>query len=291
MFDATGPETPNEPPKAVTKAVTRLLRPLVRLLIAHGITFPMLSNMLKALYVEAADRDFPMEGKRQTDSRISLITGVHRKDVKRLRARPSESQSAGSAPSIGAQLIGLWLGAPEYHDAEGNPIPLPRSKPADGGASFEGLVESVSKDLRPRTILDEWLRLGLVTVDEDNMVRLDSAAFVPDEDLDQLAQYFGRNTHDHIAAAAHNLLGDGKPFLERSVFYDKLSPRSAEELHQLARDISMDALVRLNKAAHEKADRDEGRPDATRRMNFGVYFYDAEGEKSEPSPDGGGDED
>ena len=271
-------------------AVARLLRPLVRLLIAHGITFPMLSNLLKALYVDSADRDFPMDGKRQTDSRISLITGVHRKDVKRLRTAPSETQSATSAPSIGAQLVGLWIGSPDYIDADGKPIPLPRSKPADGGRSFEGLVESVSKDMRPRTILDEWLRLGLVTVDANNIVRLDSAAFVPDEDLTQLAQYFGRNTHDHISAAAHNLLGDGKPYLERSVFYDKLTPQSAEELHDLARDIGMEALVRLNKAALEKAEQDEGKSDATRRMNFGVYYFDTEDDEPDTSPEENGDE-
>ena len=276
MANQTGHESPNEPPKSVTKAVSRLLRPLVRLLISKGITYPTLSNMLKALYVESADRDFRVDRNRQTDSRINLITGVHRKDVKRLRGKPTQNEDAPSSPSIGAQLIGLWLGGREYLDETGKPLALPRTQPHDGGVSFESLVESVSKDLRPRTVLDEWLRLDLVSVDEDNVVHLNSAAFVPNTDLDQLAHYFGRNTHDHIAAAAHNLLGDGAPFLERAVFYDRLTPQSVDELHTLARDIGMEALVKLNKAALEKADQDGGKPDALQRMNFGIYYYSAE---------------
>ena len=276
MAYPTGPESPNEPPKSVVKAVSRLLRPLVGLLISKGITYPQLSNILKSLYVDSADENFHVDRKRQTDSRISLITGVHRKDVKRLRSETPETTATPSTPSIGAQLMGLWLGSSDYLDDEGSPLALPRSKPQDGAVSFEGLVESVSKDLRPRTVLDEWLRLGLVTVDKDNIVRLNSAAFVPDTDLDQLAHYFGRNSHDHIAAAAHNLLGKDTPYLERSVFYDGLTPQSVDELHDLARDVGMEALVTVNKAALDKAEQDEGKDDAKQRMNFGVYFYDTD---------------
>jgi len=293
MADQKEHESPNEPPNSVTKAVSRLLRPLVRLLISKGITYPTLSNMLKALYVESADRDFRVDRNRQTDSRINLITGVHRKDVKRFRANASHSEDAPSSPSIGAQLIGLWLGGQEYLDEAGKPLALPRTQPHESGVSFESLVESVSKDLRPRTVLDEWLRLGLVSVDKNNVVRLNSAAFVPNSDLDQLAHYFGRNTHDHIAAAAHNLLGDGEPYLERAVFYDHLTPQSVDELHTLAREIGMETLVTLNKVALEKAGQDEGKPDAQQRMNFGIYYYSAEdsAEDSDNAPEGNDNED
>ena len=64
----------------------RLLRPLVRLLIERSIPLPFVTELLRGLYVEVAVKEFPVEGKRQTDSRVNLLTGVHRKDVKRLRA-------------------------------------------------------------------------------------------------------------------------------------------------------------------------------------------------------------
>src|SRR4030095_9904592 len=67
-------------------ALRRLLRPLVRLLIARGIPFPVAAGVLRQPFVAVAGNEVPVPGKAQTDSRITLLTGVHRKDVKRLRS-------------------------------------------------------------------------------------------------------------------------------------------------------------------------------------------------------------
>ena len=73
------------PSPALVAALRRLLRPLVHLMVARGITYPQLSDLLKGLFVEVADGDFRLDGKAPTDSRVSLVSGVHRKDVSRLR--------------------------------------------------------------------------------------------------------------------------------------------------------------------------------------------------------------
>ena len=93
----------------------------------------------------------------------------------------------------------------------------------------EGLVESVSKDIRPRVVLDEWLRLGVARielVDDQELVRLNVEAFVPASGFDEKAFYFGRNLRDHIATAAGNLAGVDPSRLERSVYYDDLTAES-----------------------------------------------------------------
>ncbi|MFQ5625372.1 MAG: DUF6502 family protein [Methyloligellaceae bacterium] len=257
----------------MTQALHRLLRPLVRVLIAQGITFPSLSRLLKHVYVEVAQDDFPVPGKPQTDSRINLLTGVHRKDIKALRERRRGADAPSPVLSRNAHLIALWTGAPDYIDGRGRPRPLPRHAALDGGPSFESLVESVSTDIRARAVLDEWLRQGLARVDEDDLVHLDMAAFVPNEDFADLAYYFGRNLRDHIAASSHNLLGAEPAMLERAVYYEKLSPHSVEELAALSRELGSDALVKLNQKAFELAGQDKDAPDATERMTFGVYFF------------------
>ena len=265
--------TPGEPHPALTQALHRLLRPLVRVLIAKGITFPALSRLLKQVYVDVARDEFPVPGKAQTDSRISLLTGVHRKDIKALR----EGKRSGDAPSPvlsrNAHLIALWTGAPDYIDGRGRPRALPRQRPKNGGASFEGLVASVSTDIRARAVLDEWVRQGLARVDEDDLVHLDMAAFVPSEEFADLAYYFGRNLRDHIAASSHNLLGGAPAMLERAVYYENLRPGSVDELAELSRELGSDALVRVNQKAYELAEKDKGAGDAAQRMTFGVYFY------------------
>ncbi|TCS62108.1 hypothetical protein EDD55_10663 [Varunaivibrio sulfuroxidans] len=259
-----------EPPKAYVGALKFLLRPLVRGLIAHGMTFPHFCTLLKSVFVDVAG-EFTVEGKRLTDSRVSLITGVHRKDVKRLRETPRDAIVRSPYVTIGAQVAGHWTGRAPYLDDAGAPRALPRSGPV----SFDSLVESISKDLRSRTLLDEWLRQGMVTLD-DGLVRLNTQSFIPNRGFDDLAYYYGRNLHDHIAAATHNLEGGTPPFLERSTYYDGLTPRSVADLEARARAIGMDALVKMNREALHLARKDDGNPDATLRMNFGVYFFKSE---------------
>ena len=62
---------------AALLALRRVLRPMVKLMLARGITFPYLSELLKSLFVEVADREFRVDITEPTDSRVSLISGVH----------------------------------------------------------------------------------------------------------------------------------------------------------------------------------------------------------------------
>ena len=257
---------------ALIAALKRLLRPLVRLLIREGLTFPALSALLKEVYVSVGERDYVPADGRQTDSRISLLTGVHRKDVRRLRSGgDDEVPGPPAALSLSAQIIALWAGSPDFADGAGAPCPLPRF--AEDGPSFESLVTRVSKDIRPRAVLDDWLDRGLAHFDSRGRVALTEAALVPREDFEQLAFFLGRNLHDHIAACDHNLAGRRLPFIERAVYYDQLTPEAIARLGSLAHDLGMTALLTLNREANALAQRQEGGPDADHRMSFGVYFY------------------
>lgn len=264
------------PSPALIAALRRLLRPLIKLLLVNGITYPFLSNLLKSIYVEAAREEFILNGKPQTDSRISLLSGVHRKDVKRLGEESQQEQAAPLTISLGAKLAALWTSNELYLDENGHHIPLPRQASEGGAKSFEGLVSSVSKDIRSRVILDEWLRIGVAHIDEQDRVCLNTDAFIPENGYDEKAYYFGQNLRDHIAAGAHNLLGQKPAFLDRSVYYDKLSPESMAELAELSKKLGMQALVAVNKRAEVLQELDAAKPDANQRINFGVYYFSAE---------------
>lgn len=280
---------PQEPvaglPKPLITALRRLLRPLVRLLIAKGVGLGALTELLKEAYVDVALREFPVDGKKQTDSRISLLTGVHRKDVKRLRERPTEKMAAPRAIGLGAQIVARWLGSKKTTDKKGQPLPLPRKSEASGTMSFDALVAEISTDVRARAILDEWLRLGIAHLDKEDRVVLNRAAFVPEKGLAEKAFYFGRNIHDHLAATAHNLLEEGNPTLERSVHYTGLTPDSARELAAAAEQAGMKALLDLNRQALALAEQDKGLATATRRINFGLYFFDGAANFNNLRPD------
>lgn len=268
--------TPGGPPPRLVAAISKLLRPLVHLMLSHQVTYPQLIAMLKAIYVDVAEKEFQVNGKRQSDSRINLLTGVHRKDVKRLRAEARETSAPPTTASTGAQLIAHWLGDPEFTDDNGKPLPL-AVKEDSGKGDFQSLVEKVCKqDIRPRVILDEWLRLGVAHIENDKLV-LDTGAFTPDKGFDEKVFFFGKNIQDHIAAGTHNLLGLKPSYFDRSVYYDKLSQQSIKELGELANTLGMQALTEMNKAALNHQEQDSKNPEqASYRMNFGVFNFNAE---------------
>jgi hypothetical protein len=259
-------------------ALRAVLRPLVRLLMTRGVTYPMLAELLKQTYVDVARREFGPEGQPPSDSRVSLLSGVHRKDVRRLRTTAdAPSNDMPEAVALGAQVVAAWT--ERFHDAKGRPRPLPRLESDGGARSFEALVTGVSKDIRPRAVLDAWLRLGVVELDRDDRVVLRSAAFVPSRGLAEKAFYFGHNVGDHVAASAHNVLGGEPPFLERSVHYDALDPGSIAELARLAEARGMTALRAVNHKAMQSEARDRRKPAPKQRMTFGIYFFSEPTEK------------
>lgn len=262
------------PPPALVRALRRVLRPLVRLMLAHGVTYTYVCELLKALFVDIADKDFRIDQTPPTDSRVSLVSGVHRKEVSRLRQEMAvDTEIAPTVVSLGAQLVAVWLGSPQYLDENGQPKPLARFISEGGDTSFEALVAGVNSDIRPRVVLDEWLRLGLVRYDAQMQLCLNTEAFVPTAGFDEKAAFLGHHLHDHMAAAASNLLGASKPFLERSVHYDALSLESISVLAKQSEQLGMTALLALNKSARKLELADASSSEPRQRMTFGIYFY------------------
>lgn len=262
----------NDPTNSLTtvfaRALKGLLRPLVRALIAKGVTAPALYQTIKQLYVEVAETDFALDDKRQTDSRISMLTGVHRRDVKSFRDPDTKAQAeTRERVTTIASVLGRWLALAK----DGAPPPLPR----DGDAgSFEALVQSVSRDIRPRTVLDEMLAQGLVAYDEDaDRLTLNADAFLGPADTEQRVYFFAENVGDHLAAAVDNLLAEEPRFMERAVFYNRLTPGAVDALEATARRLSGEALTTLNREALERQTADLDDPEGTERFRYGVFFY------------------
>ncbi len=274
MHKQIPPNTPGEPSKVLVYALKKILMPLVKLLLSFQITYPYLINLLKSIYVEIAEEEFPVSGKRQSDSRISLLTGVHRKDVKRLRNPDSSDGGMPQNISLGAQLVALWIGSERYQDSTGQPLPLPiKTPPGYTGPTFDNLVETVSKkDLRPRVVLDEWIRLGVTHIEDENVV-LNTGAFTPEKGFDEKVFFFGKNLHDHISAGSHNLLGLKPSFFDRSVYYDQLTAESIESLAKLANKLGMDTLRAINQQALTLQNQDSKQENAVHRMNLGIFYY------------------
>ena len=283
----------SEPPQSLVRAILAVARPLVRLLIAKGITLPYLTNLLKAVYVQVAETQFKVEEGAPSVSRLSVLTGLQRRDIKRIREAPPPDRSPPQALSLGSRLMAIWAGDPRFRDSNGKPKPLPRISADPNTPSFDGLMREVSKDVRPKAILDELLRLGLATLDGD-MVTLGAAGFVPRGGFDEKSYFLGRNVADHMAASVRNLMEEGAPLLERAVYYDKLTEESLKHLAGRARELGTEALLTFNREALARADEDANKPGADYRMALGLYYYEGpddtrEFDTKEPDTNQGGE--
>ncbi|HYZ24166.1 MAG TPA: DUF6502 family protein, partial [Rhodopila sp.] len=103
-------------PALLLAAVQRLLRPLVRLMMRNGLTFPVLADALRRLFVDVAATELLTDPRSRTDSRISLLTGVHRKEIRRLRGLSGGVQDVPEIVTMCSEIIARWLATPLFLD-------------------------------------------------------------------------------------------------------------------------------------------------------------------------------
>jgi len=191
-------------------------------MIDHGLQLPVMVELLKKALVDEALSTFALDDKGSSDTRVALLTGVHRKDVKRLREAP-QSPSATHMVPLSAAVVARWISDPRFLNADHSVRPLARTpgRGRPGEPDFSMLVAEVSRDLGARAVLDELVRLGVVTLREDGYAELQSAAFVPQEGLAESFHFLAANVSAHLATAVHNLSPHRSAplLLEQSAFH------------------------------------------------------------------------
>lgn len=208
---------------ALLRAFSALLEPLAELAVARGLPCPVAENLMRQAWVRAANRAHQMLPPHRRVSRIATSTGLSRREVTRLTAPAAESAEPPRRP-LANEVFARWMSDPQCRQVDGRPRRLPRSGPAP---SFEWLAQSITKDVHPRTLLDELLRLNLVRLaDSGDEVELLREAFVPKGDRLRMMELMTDNTADHLRAAVDNVLGRGREHLEQAVFADELSESS-----------------------------------------------------------------
>ena len=267
-MNSTSPE--NGQSNKLLDTLVRVLVPLVRLMIAKGVTFQMASEALKRAYVRSANEHF-VEADAASGTRLSLLTGLNRKEIRRLTSNEPGKERPPMA-SYATAVAAMWRTNRRWRDREGNPKILPR-RTTNNLLSFDDLVRAVTTDHRPAAVFDELVRLGIIEADGDDVRLIPSNFFSPAGLEDKLAR-LSENVEDHVAAAVANIIEPTPRFLEQSVFSDELSEASAATLHTLMRQEWQRSFnTVLEKAIALEADDAKHSRVANTRMRVGMYFY------------------
>ena len=259
----------DEADQALLRACRAVMLPLARLAVARGTRYAQTDELLRGAFVDAAREAHPDVPPNRAVSRVSAATGLNRREVTRL-IKADEADVPKRSPAT--EVFTRWLSDPALR-RKGKPMrSLPRQGPAP---SFESLAQSVTKDVHPRTLLEELCRLELAKVDDrTDAVVLLRDKFVPTGDARRLFGFLGANVGDHLSAAVANVLNPTPRHLEQALFADGLSSDSVERLRPIVSD-QWQALVRaLAPTVQQLIDEDgaNGRPQ-DHRLRVGLYAF------------------
>jgi hypothetical protein len=271
--------------QALHEALMQLLEPVARLAVARGLPYAALQEQLKQAFVDAAAAAHPNLAPHRKVSRIATTTGINRREVTRLTAAaaraagkaaaggPSPGRQAKPTQSVASELCAHWRTHADWRDAAGAPRVLPRLGPAP---SFEALAQEITRDVHPRSLLDELCRLGLAQHDvASDTVALVGDAFVPSGDRVRMLGFLGANVGDHLRAAVGNVLAGGRPpHLEQALFADGLSAESLQALRPLLREQWAQLRQALVPVLEARLAADAAASGPKSRVRLGLYAYD-----------------
>lgn len=271
--------------KAVLDALANVFVPLAHLCIAKGIRIRAVEERLRSAFVAAARDAHPNQLATRLTSRISATTGLTRREVSRLETEPDAVHQPQHSPVT--ELFTRWMSDPEFQFADGKPRVLTRQgKPP----SFESLAQSITRDVHPRTLLNELCRLQIAAHDEQaDTVQLIREAFVPRGDWARMLAFLSENVGDHFRAAVANVLQEGtnsgKQEIEQAIFADELSAESLCSAHELMgrqwRTLLAQVAPELEKLID--ADKDAGRAQ-DQSLRIGLYTWSQPMEKAVGTP-------
>jgi hypothetical protein len=262
---------------ALERAIVALLRPLVRLVLKRGVAFGQFAELTKQVYVEVAQKDFAVPGRKMTVSRVAVLTGMTRKEARRLLQQepPKDSDNPRRRINRAARVLSAWTRDSTYHDGRGGPASLEFD--SDSGPSFSRLVADHGGDVTPRAVLDELVRVGAVRSLKDGRLRPIERAYIPATDEAEKLAILGSDAADLIATIDHNLESDVEAtFYQRKVSYDNLAASYLPQLRSIVRRDAQALLESLDRemSAHDLDVSPGAAHHGGRRAMVGIYYFE-----------------
>jgi len=260
---------------ALYSAVIKLLRPLVRALLRNGVPYGAFADLAKRAFVDVAMKEFEVSGKKQTISRASTITGLSRKEIKRLLDIDEEQdRDMVVRYNRAARVVYGWVHDKSYSDSKGEAALLEFE---NGNPSFSSLVKTYSGDVPPRAILDELLKVGVVEKRADGKIKLLARAYIPQHGTSEKLALLGRDVAGLIRTMDENIHGvNEKPKFQRKVFYDNLPVEVLPRLQAILADRGQELLEFLDQwmASHDRDVNPKASGTGRAAAGIGIYYFE-----------------
>ncbi|MGD8569820.1 MAG: DUF6502 family protein [Gammaproteobacteria bacterium] len=261
--------------RALLKATLKILKPLVQILMRYEVSHGEFSEIAKQAYVDVAYKKFSIPSRKTTYSRVAVLTGLSRKDVVRITEAmdgdlPKSKKASANRVS---RVVSGWLRDAEFCDKNDQPLSIPLKGSA---GSFDALVSRYGGDVTSSSILEELLRVGAVTVENNQRVKLTHHTYVPDNNQLEKIDIFSSDAADLLSTGVHNVENDkDNARFQRHVIYYKIPESVAEEFKNYSNKKSNQLLLDYNRWLGRNNKRQNPPPgEATKRLGVGIYYFE-----------------
>jgi len=264
-----------QPQRSIVTASLRWLRPIARWLLKSGVTWKEFAELARGVFVAVAAEEFGLRGRPTNVSRIALLTGMTRREVRRYRESeaetPVENVRAEDDLNHASRVLAGWHVDREFIDELGQP----RALDAKGeGATFEQLVRRYAGDIPVTALIKELLRSSSIERTTDGRYRALRRFYMPRAMDGQAVERAGAVIADLAATVEHNLTRDASepPRFEGRAQNRHVDPRQLPAFRAFMEREGQAFLERCDEwlSAHE-AQQVDGTPVATLRLGVGVF--------------------
>jgi len=243
------------------------------MLLRNDVAFSDLAEWVKRLYVDVAEKEFAVEGRKQTVARIAVLTGLNRKEVKRLLEEPLVQPLYQTKHNRAKRVISGWMNDADFLDSRERAKHLDIN---DKEIGFSALVKRYSGDIPPRAILDELLRVGVVERLRNQKLKLNKG-YVPQSSNEDMLKILAESGADLLESMDHNLSRPTEPSrLQLQVAYDNLPLESVQSFRSMSRTQAHELIQNLDQflAARDRDANPSSKGQGRYRAGLGVYYFE-----------------
>ena len=253
-----------------------ILRPIAKILLRCGIGFREFSEVAKAAFVDVASSEYGLRGRPTNISRVAVMTGLTRKEVRRLRDKIENGEHSVVVKSTPlCEVLHRWHSESDFLDSEGRPKSLPFS--GERG-SFSSLVKRFGGDIPPGAMRTELRRVGALEENDDGNLRVIRRSVTPEGTHDNLVAALAHSVYPIISTIAHNIDPEREEdtWAQLTAFSQSVRTSDIPRVRRISFDRlsevseSFDDLFIAYESLHESDPNDSDR----NTIAVGVFYYE-----------------
>ena len=262
--------------KEILDAFLVVMRPIVRILLRFGIGYREFLEVIKTAYVDIGSSDFGIRGRPTNISRVAVMTGLTRKEVRRLRDRIASGEDVVTVKTTPlSDVLHHWYAQEEFTNSSGYPVTLLF---AGENKSFASLVRKFGGDIPPGAMRTEMKRVGAIVENKDNSLTVAERTYRPSKELDTLVTSLIHAVYPLLANVAHNTDPEREDdtWANRVAYSQMLRPREKGRLRRVTKDRIVEFTESIDDIfiAYESMIEEDVEKDEKAVVTVGVYYFE-----------------